>query len=168
LDYRTEALIIKTMKNTTYNIILLICRCILHSFDSAVILKKVFKKINTMIKNNGTLFTVKYMKQSKLHITRYMVGKPIKVSPLRITLDREGFPTLFSELKPLIKGTISQRKLVMTFLNITRTIDPKKGEDIPIDLTTITNPFTGTRKLLDSVEIDSAIARLDLKVNLPE
>jgi len=97
-----------------------------------------------------------------------MVGKPIKVSPLRITLDREGFPTLFSELKPLIKGTISQRKLVMTFLNITRTIDPKKGEDIPIDLTTITNPFTGTRKLLDPVEIDSAIARLDLKVNLPE
>nr|UTQ48822.1 RNA-dependent RNA polymerase [Monilinia fructicola mitovirus 5] len=155
------------MKRIQYKITLLICDCILH-FDSSHVLKKVFKKLNILIKNNGTLFAVKYIKQCKLHVTRYMVGEPILVSPIKISLDNEGFPLIFADLKPLTRGSLIQRKTVLTILNLTRTIEPAKGEEIPLNLNSITDPFNGTSKTLDPTKLDICIKRLGIEINLPE
>jgi hypothetical protein len=34
------------------------------------ILGRIFKKVVSMLKNNGTAFTVRYLKESRLHVTR--------------------------------------------------------------------------------------------------
>lgn len=101
------------------------------------VIKRVFKTIFTLLKKNGTLFTVKYLKQSRLLITRYMCGKPLYVNKTFVST-KSGFPTKFIYLKKYIdSGKIEHIKFALTLLNISRTITPKKGEVIPIDFSSI-------------------------------
>ena len=68
------------------------------------------------------------MKQSRLHITRYMVGRPLNVNDKRVSLTR-GFPTRFLFLKRYIdSGRLSDCKYLLTLLNVSKCITPKKGE----------------------------------------
>jgi hypothetical protein len=68
-----------------------------------------------------------------------MCGEPIKVSEHKISLDKDGFPTLFKELKPLLTGSVYDKKFAMTILNVSKCFKPKKGEKLAIDLSTITD-----------------------------
>lgn len=70
-----------------------------------------------------------YMKQVRLHITRYMVGRPLMVNDKRVSLKR-GFPTRFIFLKKYIDSDkLSEVKFVLTLLNVSKCITPKKGEE---------------------------------------
>lgn len=103
-------------------------------------IKKTFKIIFKMLKSNGTKFTVNYLKQSRLLITRYLCGKPILVNDHFISTFK-GFPTKFIFLKEYIdSGNITKIKFCLTLMNISRTIDPKKNEVIKPDYSSITNP----------------------------
>lgn len=94
--------------------------------------------IFTLLKNNGTLYTVKYLKQMRLHVTRYMCGKPLYKNDMRISLTK-GFPTKILYLKRFIdSGKTSEIRFCLTLLCISRAIKPKKGEDIPVSYDTIT------------------------------
>lgn len=94
-----------------------------------------------MLKNNGTLFTVKYIKQARLHITRYMCGKPLYTNDCFVSLVG-GFPKNLLFLKSYIdSGNLVEIKFVLTLLGISRALVPRKDEEIPVNLNTITDPF---------------------------
>jgi len=82
------------------------------------------------------------------------------VSPIKISLDREGFPTLFLPLKVLLVGSLEERKFAFTLLMISRTLVPKKQEDIPVNLKTITDPFSGSMGVLDPILLKEAISEV--------
>jgi hypothetical protein len=105
--------------------------------------KRFMKLLFHMLKCNGSLWTIAYMKQVRLHITRYMVGKPLMVNDKRVSLIR-GFPTRFMFLRKYIdSGRLSEIKFILTLLNVSKCITPKKGEEWPVDYSTITNPYKG-------------------------
>jgi hypothetical protein len=72
-----------------------------------------------------------------------MCGKPLYKVKEFVSI-KKGFPKRFYYLKPLIdsRDNISIR-IVLTLMNISRTIKPLKNEDIPISFDTITNPYKG-------------------------
>jgi hypothetical protein len=59
-----------------------------------------FQKIR---KDSGLSYSIKYYKAVKLHITRYICGKPLMVNSAGVGVDSSGFPKRFLILKGLIK-----------------------------------------------------------------
>jgi hypothetical protein len=103
-------------------------------------LKQFLKLAFAMLKANGTLYTIRYFKQARLHVTRYMVGRPLYVNSARVSLTA-GFPTRLLFLKGFIdSGKLSEIKYVLTLLNIPKCIKPKKDEELPISYNSITDP----------------------------
>jgi hypothetical protein len=103
-------------------------------------LKQFLKLAFAMLKANGTLYTIRYFKQARLHVTRYMVGRPLYVNSARVSLTA-GFPTRLLFLKGFIdSGKLSEIKYVLTLLNIPKSIKPKKDEELPISYNSITDP----------------------------
>jgi len=93
-----------------------------------------------MLKKNGTKFTINYIKQSRLLITRYLCKKRIYRNDHFIST-KKGFPTKFYFLKEYIdSGNINKIKFALTLMNISRTITLKKKDKIIVDTSSITNP----------------------------
>jgi hypothetical protein len=128
-------------------------------------LSKITIKLQNLQKYNGTLFAIKHFKACRLHCTRWLCGEPIKVSRDKISLDKEGFPNLFSDLKPLLKGTLAEQKYAMSLLQITKVIKPLKGEKLPIDLEPITKPWDGIDTITNS-ELDEAFKQLGIQKSI--
>jgi hypothetical protein len=107
------------------------------------------------------------MKQVKLHITRYMAGKPLMSNNAGVSLVG-GFPLHFLFLKPYIdRRDLSGIKFVLTLLNISRSIRPKKGEVIPVDLSTVLLPSKGTGYTIPATFIKQFISYYDLHQSKP-
>jgi len=116
----------------------------LFAIDDRFALIRFTKRVISLLKNNGTIFTVKYMKQVKLHITRYMVGKPLLSNTCGVSLVN-GFPKHFLFLKSYIDSRkLGKIKFVLTLLNISRSIRPKRSESVPVDFSTILATSKGT------------------------
>jgi hypothetical protein len=86
------------------------------------------------------------MKVVRLHITRYVCGKPLYSNASNVSLDSSGFPTRFLFLKHLLDEGDTGIKIVFTLLSLTRGLKPTKAEDkkIKYDLSPITAPHKGT------------------------
>jgi hypothetical protein len=101
-----------------------------------------------MLKHNGTLWSVKQLKLARLHITRYLCGKPLLVNDSLLGL-KDGFPKAFLFLKPYIDSGCTQKiKFALTLLGISRTIKAKKTEVLPLNLKTITDPRTTKKEYI--------------------
>jgi hypothetical protein len=125
------------------------------------------KRVIILLKNNGTLFTVKYLKQAKLHITRYMVGRPLMSNDAGVSLVG-GFPKHFLFLRKYIdRGDLGSVKFVLTLLNISRSIVPKKSEKIPVSLDTILAPNKGTGYIIPRTFIRKFVKHYDLHQSKP-
>lgn len=99
--------------------------------------------IDALRKKSGLPYTIKYLKAAKLHITRYICGKPLHSNKAGVALDQNGFPLRFIYLKPLIdQGKFSS---VLTLLTYSRAIKPLKNEakNVKPDYSTITAPYKG-------------------------
>nr|UTQ48823.1 RNA-dependent RNA polymerase [Monilinia fructicola mitovirus 6] len=132
------------MKKRTYQIVKTICEVFLSTKEFTYVIGLVMGRIHKLLKHNGTLWTVTYLKQARLHVTRFYCGSPLKVNNKGVSLDKDGFPSIFKECKPLIQSeNILLRKFVFTLINISRTIKPRRGEDIPVSLDSITQPWSG-------------------------
>jgi hypothetical protein len=69
-----------------------------------------------------------------------MVNQPLYSNNARVSLTA-GFPTRLIFLKDFIdSGQLSKVKFVLTLLNISKCIKPKKDEELPISYDSITNP----------------------------
>jgi hypothetical protein len=154
--------------NLLYIIIVRLTKLVFPNCDFKII-KRVFKTIFSLLKKNGTLFTVKYLKQCRLLITRYMCGRPIYRNTSFIAT-KGGFPSKFYYLKSMIDSKkVEQIKFVLTLLNISRTITPRKNEVIPIDFRSITDgPKKNKFKTVPGSFIKDFIREFDLKMELPK
>jgi len=98
--------------------------------------------------NSGYLRMISYMKTCRIHITQYICNNPKKFNDNRVSLDKQGFPTKFLYLKPIIdKRTRGGIRKVLTLLNLTRALDPLGFEDKRIlpNFSTITDEYTGVK-----------------------
>jgi len=96
--------------------------------DTSKYLRPFFKLIFKLIKNHGTIYTIKYLKRCRLHCTRYICGQPLFTNTMMIGIDKEGWPKVLSFLKPLVDGNISSLKYLFTILNFTRSWDLNSNE----------------------------------------
>jgi hypothetical protein len=97
-----------------------------------------------------------------------MCGRPIRHNKYLIGT-KGGFPLKFYYLKPLIdSGNIEQIKFVLTLLNVSRTITPRKGENIPVSLKSITEPNTKRYKTINGKFIERFIKDFKLTFKLPQ
>lgn len=94
---------------------------------------------------------IKYMKQTRLHITRYICGKPLYTNDVGVSVDRSGFPTKFIFLKEFLHERtdieyFTRYRILFTLLLATRGIRATRQEDKKIlpSYKTITDPFKGT------------------------
>jgi hypothetical protein len=111
------------------------------SHEEVLLVKRFFRIVFALLKANGTKFTINYLKQSRLLITRYICKKRIYRNDHFISSKR-GFPTKFSFLKEFIdSGNINKVKFVLTLMNISRAIELRKNDKVTIDTSSITNPF---------------------------
>jgi hypothetical protein len=83
------------------------------------------------------------LKAAKLHITRYVCGKPLKSNKAGVALDQDGFPKKFLFFKSLIAG--GQVRSVLSLLTYSRALKPTSLERSKIkpDYSTITAPYKG-------------------------
>jgi hypothetical protein len=103
--------------------------------------------VEKMRVRSGLPFTIKYMKAVKLHITRYLSGKPMMTNSSLVAL-HEGFPTKFFFLKSLIDSKSKMKiRLVLSLLTYTRSIKPTKKESLLVkaDFSSISNPYKGKK-----------------------
>jgi hypothetical protein len=90
------------------------------------------------------------------------------VSPIKVSLDKEGYPLLFKDLKEFLGGSLEERKFVFTLLMISRTLQAKKNEQIPVKLNSITDPKIGNLSFLKEPILDYVIFKeLNLTNILP-
>jgi hypothetical protein len=69
-----------------------------------------------------------------------MVKRPLYCNDARVSLTA-GFPTRLIFLKDFIdSGKLNEVKFVLTLLNISKCIKPKKDEELPISYNSITDP----------------------------
>jgi len=129
-------------------------------------LGSLLSKIHKMVKSNGTLFTVKYLKQARLHVTRTLAGQPLLLSPIRVSLDKQGFPIIFKNFKGLVT-TLQGKKLLLTLVNISRTLRPGKSEVIPVSTASITDPYKGKGFQIPDSFITSFVATFGLAQPVP-
>jgi hypothetical protein len=54
------------------------------------LIRNYFYLLNKDINNHGIIHTVKLYKQTRLHITRYLCGDPLRRNQLGIGIDKEG------------------------------------------------------------------------------
>jgi hypothetical protein len=101
--------------------------------------------VNHLRSKSGIKYTIKYLKSSKLHITRYICGQPLKVNNDLVSL-KDGFPTRFLYLKPLVDSKDPRLlKGVLSLLSYSRAIVPTKEEEskIKLDFSTISDYYKG-------------------------
>jgi hypothetical protein len=130
------------MNKLMYNIVVKLCKLIYPSVDVKRFINPYFKLITKLIRTQGLLKTVKFLKQCRLHCTRYICGHALLYNSLKIGIDSSGWPKSLSFLKELVDGSLEQRKFLMTILCLSRTLKPNSKEKKKIipDYKSITKP----------------------------
>jgi len=129
-------------------------------------LGRLFRKIGVMWKNNGIVFTIKYLKASRLHVTKYMVGQPLKFKEhldVKVNLDSDGFPRVYQEWKSLFTSQL-RRDVVkgLTLVTISRAIRRSKYEPLPISLDSITKPTSSIIQTLNESVMRKVLTNMKL------
>lgn len=142
----------------TSKLFLIIKRIIKSSWNKDITeyLKQFFKLTFHLLKQNGSLYTIRYLKICRLVITRYICGKRLYKVKEFVSI-KDGFPARLYFLKPLVDDNIISLKILLTIMNISKTIKAKRGEEFPISLDTITNPYKGKRYTIPAAFIKSFV-----------
>lgn len=124
--------------------------------------------ISNLRKKSGLPYTIKYMKAVKLHITRYMCGKPLLSNKVGVSLTKQGFPKQFLYLKPFLDQ--GKFNIVLTLLTYSRSIRPKAKEVAKVepDYSSITDPYKGKQWTIPATFIKKWVLENNLSLNLPK
>jgi len=138
----------------------------LFRLDSSQIVNQYIEIINQMRNNNGLPYTIKYMKCVRLHITRFICGRPLKFNSSGVSLDKDYFPKRFLYLKHLC---VNNPRVVLTLLTYTRSIIPRKSESNAriLSLNTITDPYKGKSYTIPKSFIEKFINDNGLSLSKP-
>jgi len=118
-------------------------------------------------KKSGLPYAIKYYKAVKLHITRYICGKPLLVNKAGVAVDKSGFPTRFLYLKEILdKGYV---RSVLSLLTYTRAVKPtaRESSKIKVDYSTITDLDIGVGYTIPASFIKSFVLKNNLSLKLP-
>jgi len=118
-------------------------------------------------RKSGIKYAIRYFKVSKLHITRYISGNPLKSNRELVSLDQDYFPKRLNLLKELIES--NDLRIVLTILGYTRSIIPTKKEKqgIKPDFSSITNPYKGKVYTIPKSFIKEFVIKFNLLSNKP-
>lgn len=99
-------------------------------------------RITHLIKHHGPVQAIIRLKQIRLHVTRFLSGKPLLENQHNIKLNKSGLP---SELGPLLGLVEDQQdpksvRLLFTLLILSRSINIANTQP---ELSSIDKPFTG-------------------------
>jgi len=135
--------------------------------SSSYLVASFFKHISAIRKSMGLKHTIKYIKELRLHVTRYVCKQPLLVSSMKIGLTIDGFPKRLLFLKDLVdSGSMMKLSFVMTLLAISRSfVLPGKPE---YDTSSITDPFKGKFETLNSKLIQRFVTNFDLSVRIKD
>lgn len=99
--------------------------------------RQFFLKVRNLIHSRGLAFTVKYVKASRLCVTKYLSGEPLKESP-GVRLNAVGWPKWLNFI--IMKDpTVFDLKMLLTLLTSLRHLQLEPV----LDLTPIEKPFSG-------------------------
>jgi hypothetical protein len=108
--------------------LLIIIRLItfLFKFKSSDIIRFV-KDFNSLRTKSGIKYAIKYMKTARLHVTRYICNKPLKVNNDLVSLTKDYFPKRFLYLKKYIDDKnninyVNNIRACLTLLYYTRSV----------------------------------------------
>jgi len=82
--------ILTNLISNNYKILWSILRLYVPQFDLRVLLPQYFSKLNVLIAKNGLSFAVKYFKQVRLHVTRFLCMDPLLRNSVGVSLDKDG------------------------------------------------------------------------------
>lgn len=122
-----------------------------HHLDISKELRMFLQLVDSLHRNNGIEFTVKYLKCAKLHITRYLCKQPLLHNSSGVAVCKDGFPVRLNFLKWLIdSGDASMIRSCLTILAIIRTLEPTKEEESKITYSTdtITQEYKGKQYVI--------------------
>jgi len=156
------------MNKLTYNITVKLCKLIYPNIQVQVYLNPYFKLLTRLIKTQGLIKTVKFLKTCRLHCTRYICGQPLMVNNLKIGIDPSGWPKSILFLKPLTEGSLEERKFLMTILSLSRTLklEAKDKNKLKPDYDSITKPGK-INKIIPTGFIKEFVTRYNLKCEHP-
>jgi hypothetical protein len=100
------------------------------------------KDFNDLRSKSGIKYAINYMKTSRLHITRYICGKPLKTNKSLVSLTKDYFPKRFLYLKEYVDNPQNSKDLrgILTLFYYTRSVSPTAQEQKKLepDFETIT------------------------------
>lgn len=157
------------MKKKSNNTILptkikLIIRLVSSIFDCNIkLFLKTFYIMNDLRKSHGLPFMYKYMKASRLHITRYICGKPLNVNDARVSVI-DGWPRKFLFLKDYLTSLTGLR-IILTAMTFSKAIMPSKKENklFTVNLDSITDEYKGTTYVIPRFFIDVMRRKYNIK-----
>jgi hypothetical protein len=154
------------MNKLMYNIVVKLCIIIYPSVNVKDYINPFFKLMNRLIKTQGLIKTVKYLKQCRLHCTRYICGQPLLYNKLKIGVDPDGWPKSLRFLQDLAHGSLEERKFLMTLLCLSRTLvpNPKERKLIKPDYESITKQGI-VKKHIPTGFITEFVRKYKLKIN---
>lgn len=94
------------MKTKTYLIFSTIAKLFFPTIrNKQTLISKYFGLVCESLKKNGTLYTVKYFKQCRLHYTRFMCGEPLHTVSNGVEINSKGLPSKLEFLEGLLEET---------------------------------------------------------------
>lgn len=145
-----------------------LCKLFYSNHHSDNIIKPYFSFIYKLVKTQGIIHSVKYLKQIRLHITKYICGQPLYINDLHIGIDNDGWPKRLLFMKHLAHGNIEQKKYLLTLLLITRSFQWTKDvqNNILPKYETITDK-PKSNYIINSGFINKFVSHFNLKKNKP-
>jgi hypothetical protein len=80
----------KLMKRINEKIITKLFSLLYPNINSRKYLDPYFHIVSNLIKNQGIIHATKYLKQCRLHCTRYICGHPLYKNSMKIGIDPDG------------------------------------------------------------------------------
>nr|UPW42199.1 MAG: putative RNA dependent RNA polymerase [Xinjiang mito-like virus 61] len=156
------------MNLNLYNVVIKLCNIIFDHKNSSSFIKQYFQLLTSMIKNHGVLEACKTLKYMRLHVTRYLCGKPLKVNKMGIGL-KDGWPKKLLFLRPLASGSLEDKKLLLTILLLSRTLklEGSQKDKLKPNYQTIIEQ-SKEKKILPSGYINYFVKRFQLKSARPK
>lgn len=76
--------------SNNYKICFKILSLYFNQINAKLTIPPYFKLLNRLIEKNGLTMTVSYLKQCRLHVTRFLCGQPLFVNKAGVSVDKEG------------------------------------------------------------------------------
>jgi hypothetical protein len=130
------------------------------------------KDFNDLRNKSGIKYAINYMKVARLHITRYICGKPLKSNKSLVSLTKDYFPKRFLYLKEYVDNPQNSKDLrgILTLFYYTRSVSPtiKEQKKLKPNFDTIVKHNHKKFYTIPSWFVKTFVLKYKLSSNVPE